>query len=89
MRWVLRDLLLIFLLSDEVDTPSFVKLGNEVNALVMVDAILFPALDQLTLQPLGLVREDVRPLLEIATDQLLIDHALRRVAHIFLIIIIE
>jgi hypothetical protein len=43
--------------------------------------MLLPALDELVLQFLGLVRENVRSLLEIATNELLIDDALRRVPH--------
>jgi hypothetical protein len=88
VRGVLGDLLLIFLFGDEIDTPALVQFGDQVNAFVVVYTVLFPALDKLTLELLSLIREDVRSLLEISTDQLLIDHALRRVAHIFLIIII-
>ena len=49
MRRVLSNLLLIFLLGNQIDSPTFVQLGNEMNALGVVDAVLFPTLGELAL----------------------------------------
>lgn len=81
MRRVLGDLLLVLLSRDHVDTPSHVKLRNQMNALRVVHSMLLPALDKLVFELLGLLRENIRSLLEIATNEFLIDNALRRVPH--------
>ena len=44
VRRVLRNLLLIFLLCDQIDGPTFVKLWDQVHALRVIHSILFPAL---------------------------------------------
>jgi hypothetical protein len=51
------------------------------NALRVVHSMLLPALDKLVFELLGLLRENIRSLLEIATNEFLIDNALRRVPH--------
>jgi hypothetical protein len=49
MRGVLRDLLLILLFCDQIDSPTLVHLWNEMHALRVVYTILFPAFDELIL----------------------------------------
>ena len=68
VRRVLGYLLLILLLGDEINSPTLVQLGNQMNTLRVVDSVLLPALSELTLQLLGLFRENVSSFLEIATD---------------------
>ncbi len=45
VRGVLSHLLLIFLLCNQIDSPTLVKLGDQVNALGVIHSVLFPALD--------------------------------------------
>ena len=55
MRGVLRYLLLILLLSDQIDGPTLVHLGDQMDTLRVVDTVLFPALDQLVFELLCLL----------------------------------
>lgn len=85
VRRVLRYLLLVLLFGDHIEGPASVQLRNQVHTFRVVDPVLLPALNEFVFEFLGFFRKDVRTLFEVATNQLLVDHALRRVTHYYYI----
>ena len=54
MSWEVLDLVSVALLSCELESPATIQLRDQVLALRVVDAVLFPALCELALELSGL-----------------------------------
>jgi len=81
MTWVLLDLVIEFFSVTHFDRPALVEALNEMLAFSVVYAEALPALVHVVSQGSGLFRLDLSSPLEVSSNQLLVNHSFRGIAH--------
>ena len=83
MGWVQLHLLLELLTIAHLNGPALIKASNEMSALDMIDAKLFPAVVQFNSVKRCFFTLDLSSSFEESSDQFLVDDSLRWLSHVY------